>query len=204
MVDKTQAEIEFNKSRIIWAVVHGELYWIYTSLNIQEWLENEFNISSEDFELTLRGYIRKYDNDTVDIVSYQGKEFRASKPNESIMRKLEWITSLEFKCNTINWYCGVEKGKPGEIWKPCELYHTTVFDTEQDKIVPFAYVLDYEKMLITILNRGHLDDIIYNSIVHEIASLGRFICMHGHTYESLIGLTTRDHILKRVYNYHDI
>lgn len=194
-IKMTEAEREFNRNRLMWAFVDGELYWTYSENGHREWLDKTFG-TDYAFADTLRGYIRKdMDKNMVYIVAYKG-DFNNALISNAQIKLLVWLASLNYSYNKIEIYSGVEKGKPGEIWKTKQLIKEIPRDTLNNRLVAMIDLLTYEKFIVNLLNRDdkHLSERI--TIKDEYRDL--LALLRGY-YNMKV--TTSNALIRRTYLY---
>lgn len=112
---------KFHKERFMFAILKdGKLvYSINDKRGHKEWLNEEHNIASNDFETLTRGYAKDGD-----IVFYKGSDFTydTNVINEAY-RYGATIAKMR-SCETVNVYVGVLIGEVGEIWKTDKLLYS--------------------------------------------------------------------------------
>lgn len=103
-----EAEAQFHNSRRIFAIFDGKLNWCPDSgLSHHEWLVDRSIVCDMVFQDLVRGY-----EDDEGIYFYTG-DFETSEYVEDVAKS--WMNSIS---ETKPVYCGLEKGKVGDKWKP--------------------------------------------------------------------------------------
>ncbi len=105
-------EKEFHKKRIAFIIYHGRILYLRNSeLSHEEWCDS-LGISNEEFNKLVRGYI--FNND---IVYYQS-DFKYNEEVINTCVDTYKQVALDNNLKDYNVYCGLLKGKVGELWKP--------------------------------------------------------------------------------------
>lgn len=104
----------FHLNRVAFAIVNGEVLLLKNSeLSHEEWLVNSGIVSKQEFESLTRGLVKNNN-----IYFYSG-DFETSKTVEA-----DATMYAEKICNMLNMdkpatvFCGMNKGKIGELWTP--------------------------------------------------------------------------------------
>lgn len=110
------SEVNFHKSRIAFAIINDKLIYLKNSeLSHIDWLVPTI-VKPEEFKYIIRGYVK--DNN---IIFYIG-DFCTNKEVE--LKSLQYAPLIKEDLsinNSIELYCGVVKGKIGEVWRPYKL-----------------------------------------------------------------------------------
>lgn len=110
--DKNSDEISFHKDIIAFVVYNNEIKYLKDSmLSYEAWCDT-LGIDKVSFNKLIRGYIMNNE-----IIYYQG-DFEYNE--EVINTCVDTYETIAKDNNLVNYsvYCGVVKGKVGEIWKP--------------------------------------------------------------------------------------
>lgn len=105
-------EESFHTQRVAFIIVEGEIKYLRDSkMSHKEWCDT-LGISDEYFDTMIRSYI--YNGD---IVYYYG-DFKYDE--RTINVATDTYEKIAADNGMINYsvYCGVQKGKPGELWPP--------------------------------------------------------------------------------------
>ena len=123
-VDKSDAE-NFHRKRIAFCYVDNIIRFNVDrndDRDHQHWITEDYNISRDEFESLIRGYISKDS-----IVVYRGTDFRCVLESDLEFLKLDLgkIVSNYKKFynssnNVLALYNGVKIGRVGYIWKPID------------------------------------------------------------------------------------
>ena len=111
MEDIKKKEQQFHKERIAFLIINDSVLFLENSgMSHKEWFES-LKIDTVDFEQVVRGYVK--DNN---IVFYKGDFIY---DDEVIKKAYEFYKHIMEKTHLHNAdvYCGVQKGKVGEVWK---------------------------------------------------------------------------------------
>lgn len=111
---------QFHMSRIIFAIREDGkfLFTMNDKRSHEEWLKETYNISDEEFNSIIRGYIS-----SDKIVFYSTQNFTPVDFNKVGLDSLIHIKALLNaypKVDDTNCYNGVIAGEPGEVWETIE------------------------------------------------------------------------------------
>lgn len=107
-------ETKFHEHRVAFAIIDGSLHSIANdSRSHKEWLMEEFNLSVQDFEVLIRGYVLE-DN----IVFYRGANFICDDEVIAAAHKYFRYLLNFTSSNLVNVCAGVKMGQIGEVWPP--------------------------------------------------------------------------------------
>lgn len=110
----TEDEKRFHKSRIAFAIINKDIYYLYDSeLGHKEWLVESNMISLEQFKEIIRGFVKGQE-----IYFYRG-DFITDKNLEKEAK--EYVLKICYDLNIEvpdSICCGMTKGNIGEEWKP--------------------------------------------------------------------------------------
>lgn len=174
-MEKDITQCEFHKNRIIFAMVNNELKISNTNLSHKDWLLS-LGVSESEFEIIPRGYILKLGDNHYKIVSYISSEFSPFELgcNEFLQLMLV-VEVLNNGHATVDWFSGVNKGKPGEEWEPKHYITTTTSAKSTFKHLSTDRLLKYEELVSNIINNNLTELDIVRDLETELALVKNLI-----------------------------
>lgn len=110
-------EEKFHQSRIAFAVINGKLeFTIFDKRDHKQWLSDVFNITDDEFENIIRGYIKESG-----IYIYRSSKFCPVNMGElstSVLKHIKMLCSVYVHTYDIPCYSGMKIGNAGEEWEP--------------------------------------------------------------------------------------
>ena len=166
----TKREESNNENRLMWAFVEGELYWTYTKMDYEEWINETFNYKINPDRL-IRGHITKdkKDSGVADIIAYIGG-FEQIQLTQKQSYMLIWLVNMYYYFDKLHLYTyKTLRNRAGELEDSLEgiLILDYADDIEKVEYVSLYNMIMYEDFLKRLLSRKPEMLSEYREIVNE-------------------------------------
>lgn len=110
----TIKEKEYHRSRVAFAICDDSVLYLFNSdLGHKEWLVDGGILTEVEFDTTVRGFVK--DNEFYFYVGDFKTDLKVEKEAKKYIKDICSALFLEIPKHV---YCGMNKGKVGELWTP--------------------------------------------------------------------------------------